>query len=203
MQAKLLRVLQERSFERVGGTKSIRSRCRVVAASNKRLEDLLASGAFREDLYYRLSLVVMRLPPLRERPKDVELLVDLFIRQANREYGRSVRGVSPQLLERLKAYSWPGNLRQLKNVIANAIILSRGQTIEHLELLEPPAAPQPAGDIGEEGLRGFVGRHVERLERQAIARVLAGSRRNLAEAARRLKISRKTLYEKIRLYGLQ
>jgi two-component system response regulator AtoC len=146
MQSKLLRVLQERSFERVGGTKSIRSRCRVIAASNKKLEDLLASGAFREDLYCRLSLVVMRLPPLRERPKDIELLIDLFIRQANREYGRSAQGVSPELLKQLKAYSWPGNPHQLKNVIANAIILSRGQTIEHIELLEAPAQPQPTGN---------------------------------------------------------
>jgi transcriptional regulator with PAS, ATPase and Fis domain len=208
MQAKLLRVLQERSFERVGGTKSIRSRCRVIAASNKKLEDLLAGGSFREDLYYRLSLVVMRLPPLRERPRDIELLVDLFIRQANREYGRSVQGVAPAVLERLKACSWPGNLRQLKNVIANAIILSRGRSIEHIELLEPPVPQAAQGHaperpaIGEEGLRAYVGRHVEQLERQAIARVLADSRRNLAEAARRLKISRKTLYEKIHLYGL-
>jgi len=211
MQSKLLRVLQERSFERVGGTKSIRSRCRVIAASNKKLEDLLASGAFREDLYYRLSLVVMRLPPLRERPKDIELLIDLFIRQANWEYGRSVQAVSPALLERLKAYSWPGNLRQLKNVIANAIILSRDRTIDHIELLGAPTPPHPAENlpgagigaaIGEEGLRSFVGRHVEQVERQAIARVLADTRRNLAEAARRLKISRKTLYEKIHLYGL-
>jgi DNA-binding NtrC family response regulator len=207
MQAKLLRVLQERSFERVGGTKSIRSRCRVIAASNKKLEDLLASGAFREDLYYRLSLVVMRLPPLRERPKDIELLIDLFIRQANREYGRSVQGVSPVLLQKLKSYSWPGNLRQLKNVIANAIILSRGQTLDHIELLEPPMPPHAGeelsgADIGDGGLRAFVGRHVAQIERQAIARTLAESTRNLAEAARRLKISRKTLYEKIRLYRL-
>jgi DNA-binding NtrC family response regulator len=219
MQAKLLRVLQERSFERVGGTKSIRTHCRVIAASNKKLEELLGSGAFREDLYYRLSLVVMRLPPLRDRPKDIELLIDLFIRQANREYGRCVQGVSPALLERLKAYSWPGNLRQLKNVIANAIILSRGPTIQHIELLEGPGAARfenpgvgTAGTaagaaagyaaIGEEGLRSFVGRHAEQVERQAIARVLLESRRNLAEAARRLKISRKTLYEKIHLYGL-
>lgn len=207
MQAKLLRVLQERSFERVGGTKSIRSRCRVIAASNKKLEDLLASGAFREDLYYRLSLVVMRLPPLRERPKDIELLIDLFIRQANREYGRSVKGVSPELMQKLKSHSWPGNLRQLKNVITNAIILSRGQIIDHIELLEPPAPPHAgeepsAAGIGDGGLRAFVGRHVAQIERQAIARTLMDSARNLAEAARRLKISRKTLYEKIRLYGL-
>jgi DNA-binding NtrC family response regulator len=130
-----------------------------------------------------------------------------------------VQGVSPELLERLKAYSWPGNLRQLKNVIANAIILSRGPTIEHIELLEAPSPLYPSGEaagvvagaglvaggdggIGAEGLRAFVGRQVEQLERQAIGRVLEDSRRNLAEAARRLKISRKTLYEKIRLYGL-
>jgi DNA-binding NtrC family response regulator len=207
MQAKLLRVLQERNFERVGGTKSIHSRCRVIAASNKKLEDLLASGAFREDLYYRLSLVVMRLPPLRERPKDIELLIDLFIRQANREYGRSVQGVSPALMQKLKSYSWPGNLRQLKNVIANAIILSLGQTIDHIELLEAPMPPHagedlPSAGMGDDGLRAFVGRQVEQIERQAIARTLAESARNLAQAARRLKISRKTLYEKIRLYGL-
>jgi two-component system response regulator AtoC len=208
LQAKLLRVLQERSFERVGGTKSIRSRCRVIAASNKKLEDLLASGAFREDLYYRLSLVVMRLPPLRERPKDIELLIDLFIRQANREYGRSVQGVSPELMQKLKSYSWPGNLRQLKNVIANAIILSRGQVIDHIELLEPPMPPHAGEElsgagIGDDGLRTFVGRQVAQIERQAISRALAESARNLAEAARRLKISRKTLYEKIRLYRMQ
>jgi DNA-binding NtrC family response regulator len=150
-----------------------------------------------------LSLVVMRLPPLRERPEDIELLIDLFIRQANREYGRSVQSVSPALLEKLKSYSWPGNLRQLKNVIANAIILSRDQTIDHIELLEPPTPPHPEPPAaGDEGLRSFVGRQVEQIERQAIARVLEDSRRNLAEAARRLKISRKTLYEKIHLYGL-
>jgi DNA-binding NtrC family response regulator len=204
LQAKLLRVLQERSFERVGGTKSIRTGCRVIAASNKDLDAMLAAGAFREDLYYRLSLVVIRIPALRERREDIEPLIELFIRQANQEYGCRVKGVSARLMERLKGLSWPGNIRQLKNVISNAVILSRGDTLEQIDLL----GPQPSGarlDLEAEpgeGLRSVTDRYVERVERELISRALDACHRNLAQAARKLKISRKTLYEKIGRYEL-
>jgi DNA-binding NtrC family response regulator len=202
MQSKLLRVLQERSYERVGGTKSIRSNCRIIAASNKDLSRMLEEGTFREDLYYRLSLVVIRIPALRERKEDLEALIDLFIRQANREYNRNVKGVSEELLSRLKSFDWPGNIRQLKNVISNAVILSSSESIEEIDLF--PARwkrPVVEADAGQ-GLRSVVARHTEQLERELIQRTVDDCSRNLAETARRLKITRKTLYEKIKKYGI-
>lgn len=200
MQAKLLRVLQERCFERVGGTKSIRSNCRIVAASNKDLAAMLEKGAFREDLYYRLSLVVIRIPPLRERKEDLEVLIDLFIRQANREYNRDVKGLSVRLLSQLKGFTWPGNIRQLKNIITNAVILSNGEILDQIDLFS--ARSTGVEPDTSEGLRSITARHTEQVERELINRVLSECGRNLTQASRRLKITRKTLYDKIRKYRI-
>ena len=220
MQAKLLRVLQERSFERVGGTKSLRTQCRVLASSNKDLKKMIADGNFREDLYYRLSLVVIHLPPLRERTCDIESLTELFIQQANREYDRSVKGFAPKLMERLKKYPWPGNIRQLKNVVTNAVILSRGDAIRELNSIDQEidsearrrnyadnvfaeTREQQSSELGfHEGLRSTTARYVAQLEKEAIGRALTMTARNMAETARVLRITRKTLYEKIRKYAL-
>ncbi len=204
MQSKLLRVLQERCFERVGGTKSIRSRCRIIAVSNQDLTAMLKEGAFREDLYYRLSLIVIHIPPLRERREDIEALVRLFVEQANRECGRNVKGVARELLAQLKSFEWPGNIRQLKNVITNAVILSEGDILKRIELFPLPSRDLAGGfdhDLNE-GLRAITARYTEKIERELVARVLFDCRRNLAQAARRLRITRKTLYDKIRKYGL-
>jgi len=200
MQAKLLRVLQERTLERVGGTKPVSVYCRLIAATNKDLTTLRANGAFREDLYYRLSTVTMKLPALRERSRDIPSLVQLFVEEANDTYGRSVSRISDPLLRRLMAYHWPGNIRQLRNVITNAVILSDGEEIGVVELGDGAAEPD---DVTIEGdLRSMMTRHSAQMEKRIIRAVLERNKGNITKTASVLGISRKTLYEKIRRYGL-
>ena len=133
MQSKLLRVLQEKTLERVGGTKPVSVYCRLIAATNKDLGALRARGEFREDLYYRLSTVTLKLPPLRDRTRDIPALVRTFVEEANAAYGRNVRSIPDRIMRSLTTHPWPGNIRQLKNVIANAVILSDGEEISGLE----------------------------------------------------------------------
>jgi two-component system response regulator AtoC len=200
MQSKLLRVLQERTLERVGGIKPVSVYCRLIAATNKDLTALRSGGAFREDLYYRLSTVTLRLPLLRERAADIPELVRLFVEEANATYGRAVRTIPDDLMRRLQTYAWPGNIRQLRNVITNAVILSEGEEISTLELGE---AGGGAGEIAIDGnLQTTVRRHMNELERKIIRSALDTNKGNISRAASRLGISRKTLYEKIRRHGL-
>lgn len=200
MQSKLLRVLQERTLERVGGIKPVSVYCRLIAATNKDLTALRSGGAFREDLYYRLSTVTLRLPPLRERAADIPELVRLFVEEANATYGRAVRTIPDGLMRRLQTYAWPGNIRQLRNVITNAVILSEGEEISTLELGEGGGG---AGEIAIDGnLQTTVRRHMNELERKIIRSALDTNKGNISRAASRLGISRKTLYEKIRRHGL-
>jgi len=199
MQAKLLRVLQERTLERVGGTKPVSVYCRLIAATNKDLTALRASGAFREDLYYRLSTVTMKLPPLRERARDIPSLVQLFVEEANATYGRAVCRIPDPIMRRLLAGNWPGNIRQLRNVITNAVILSDGEEIAGIELGD--GAPEQ-GEIAIDGdLRTMMTRHSSDMEKRIIRSVLERSGGNVSKTASRLGISRKTLYEKMRRYG--
>jgi DNA-binding NtrC family response regulator len=199
MQAKLLRVLQEKTLERVGGTKPVSVYCRLIAATNKDLTTMRAEGAFREDLYYRLSTVTLRLPPLRERSRDIPSLVQLFVEEANATYERSVRRIPDPVMRRLMAYHWPGNIRQLKNVIANAVILSDGEEIVGLELGD--SAP-PEDELQIDGdLRTMMARHSGELEKRIIRAVLQKNNRNVTKTASVLGISRKTLYEKMHRYG--
>ncbi|NLH88229.1 MAG: sigma 54-interacting transcriptional regulator, partial [Firmicutes bacterium] len=130
MQAKLLRVLQEKEFERVGGTETIKVDVRVIAATNQNLRQAVLDGRFREDLYYRLSVVPLFLPPLRERKRDIPLLCARFVDKYNEEFGRKVSGVSPEALEMLAEYDWPGNIRELENAIERAVLLSRADVLE-------------------------------------------------------------------------
>ena len=134
MQSKLLRVLQEKTFERVGGVKSINTNCRVIAATNKDITLQIKQGMFREDLYYRLSLIIIKLPSLRGRKKDIKSLIEQFIHDANNEYGRNVSIVEPELFKKLENYDWPGNIRQLKNIITNGVILSEDNIIKNIEV---------------------------------------------------------------------
>jgi len=204
MQAKLLRVLQEKSFERVGGTKSIHTNCRILAASNKDLINLMKKGEFREDLYYRLSLIVINLPPLRERKDDIENFIKLFIKQANIEYNKNVKSISKELLNKLINYPWTGNTRQLKNVITNAVILCNGEEIVNIDLLNHDECFDNL-DIKTEydlGLKQITSRYVEKFEKEIIIKVLKKYNRNLSKAASVLKITRKTLYEKIEKYSI-
>ena len=200
MQAKLLRVLQEKTLERVGGTKPVSVYCRLIAATNKDLTTLRAEGAFREDLYYRLSTVTLKLPPLRERTRDIPSLVQLFVEEANATYGRSVRSIPDAIMKRLLSYLWPGNIRQLRNVITNAVILSEGEEIAGLELGDSAPLEDEVPIDGD--LHAMMTRYSSDMEKRIIRTALQRSNGNITKSASALGISRKTLYEKMRRYGL-
>ena len=200
MQSKFLRVLQERTLERVGGTKPVSVYCRLIAATNKELTELRKSGAFREDLFYRLSTVTLKLPRLRERTRDIPALVRLFIDEANASYGKHVQRVPEPLLRRLETYPWPGNIRQLKNVIVNAVIMSDGEEISSLQFGDGALATDEIQLQGD--LRSTIEHYAADLERRLIRSVLEASGRNVTRAASRLGVSRKTLYDKMRRHGL-
>ena len=155
-QAKLLRVLQEKSFHRVGGTTPIQVDVRIISASNRPLDALVAQGAFREDLFYRVRVFPIRIPPLRERPEDIDPLVDFFLRELPRELGKKTMTVDAETRERLLAYEWPGNVRELRNCLERAIILAEDNVISlrHLRLApEAPAAAPAARDESLEAVR--------------------------------------------------
>lgn len=202
-QAKLLRVLQEHEFERLGGTETIKIDVRVIAASNANLEEAIARKTFREDLYYRLNVVPLWLPPLRERREDIPDLVCYFLKKFTREFNREARGVSPGVMDLLSRYPWPGNIRELENTVKQAIILGGGSmvTSEHL-----PVAVRTGYQEGATGsaldsrpLREAV----SELERRMIAQALAETGGNRTEAAKRLGLSRRALIYKIEEYRLK
>ena len=200
MQSKLLRVLQERTLERVGGTKSVSVYCRLIAATNKDLASLRARGDFREDLYYRLSTVTMKLPPLRDRAHDIPAFVRQFVQEANASYDRKVKTIPEPLMRRLQAYPWPGNIRQLKNVITNAVILSDGEEITNLVFGDGHAAVGDIPLIGD--LPTTMTKYANDAETRIIRTALEKNDRNITRTARALGISRKTLYDKIRRHNL-
>jgi DNA-binding NtrC family response regulator len=200
MQSKLLRVLQEKTLERVGGTKPVSVYCRLIAATNKDLAAMRARGEFREDLYYRLSTVTLKLPPLRDRVRDIPALVGTFVEEANAAYGRSVKSIPDRIMRTLTTHSWPGNIRQLKNVIANAVILSDGEEISGLEFGD---AGKPEEEIQiDKDLPSTVARYSREIEKKIIRSVLEKNQGNITKSATCLGISRKTLYEKIRRHEL-
>jgi DNA-binding NtrC family response regulator len=207
VQVKLLRVLQEREFERVGGDETLEVDVRVVSATHRDLEALIAEGKFREDLYYRLNVFPINLPPLRDRPDDVPVLVEHFVQKFAPRAGKVIRGVEPAALAELAAYAWPGNVRELENVIERALILARGQTLGASDLdfgrraagsPKPAPAPEPATD----GSRGFYQRLPEQ-ERNEIVAAVDQALGNIAQAARTLGINRSTLYYRMRKHGLE
>ncbi|GAB6063997.1 sigma-54-dependent transcriptional regulator [Deferrisoma palaeochoriense] len=199
LQAKLLRVLQEGECLPVGATRPRKVDVRIVAATNRDLATDVRAGRFREDLYYRLHVFTVRVPPLRERLEDLPALVQAFVEEANRKTGRAVRGLSAAALEACRAYPWPGNVRELKNVVERAVILCPGEWIgPDLLALGEAAGPTAEGEIRWPG-RNLTLREVEAAY---IAEVLRRTRWGKSAAARILGISRKTLDRKIREYGL-
>jgi two-component system response regulator FlrC len=192
LQAKLLRVLQERRFERVGGTREIHVDVRVVAATNRDLEEERRSGRFRDDLYHRLAVFPLRLPPLRERPADIEPLADHLLQRIARDLGLRHVELDPSARARLRAHAWPGNVRELSNALERAAIVRRGQPVRGEDLLlGTPSAPSTAAAF-----------RLRDLEREAIRQALAATDGHRKQAAERLGIGLRTLYEKIREYGL-
>jgi DNA-binding NtrC family response regulator len=209
LQMKLLRVLQEREFERIGDTRSVKVDVRVVAATNADLQKMVREGSFREDLFYRLNVIAVRLPPLHERPEDIPLLVQHFVRKYQtvsgpREGGRDAGPlplVSQDAMRRLMAHSWPGNVRQLENAIERAMALLAGRTrIEAADL--PPdlqavsEAAAPVADLPESGVD--LPALVAQLERDLVQRALARTGGNKGAAARLLGLKRTTLVEKLK-----
>ncbi|HNC30741.1 MAG TPA: sigma 54-interacting transcriptional regulator, partial [Cyclobacteriaceae bacterium] len=190
MQAKLLRVLQEKEFYMVGSKKSIKVNIRIVAATNVELMQLVKKGLFREDLYYRLNIISIELPPLRAREDDMLLLLDFFLKKYARELGKSTIHFSKKALQSLMEYGWPGNVRELQNLVHRLIIMADDETIDTPDLPEELR-------FSAARTRGL-NRKLAEVEREYIADVLAVNKNNISQAASVLGIDRKTLREKLK-----
>jgi DNA-binding NtrC family response regulator len=203
LQAKLLRVLQERTFTRVGGTKEQQADIRVIAATNRDLEELVRRGRFREDLYYRLAVFPVTVPALRDRPEDVEPIAEALCRRVAARQGRPAPGLTAEALEALRARPWPGNVRELQNAIERAVILADGGEVRAEHVADPSASavPAPAAASGA-SLKDVARQAQRRAEEQAIRAALERSGGNKSEAARALGVSYKTLWSKLKEYDL-
>lgn len=198
-QAKVLRVLQEREFERVGGAELIKVDVRVISATNRDLEEAMKKGEFREDLYYRISVFPIKLPPLRERKEDVPILAAHFLKKYNEQEKKEIEGISPEALELLMAYNWPGNVRELENAIERAVVLTTDKEIGHKEL------PVAVRSIGEKKLYetdNTLSSWIEKLEEEALRQALLENEGNISKTAKKLGIGRATIYRKAKKYGL-
>ncbi len=206
-QAKVLRILQERKFERVGGTRTVEVDVRVVAATNKVLEEEIRAGAFREDLYYRLNVVPFKVPPLRERQEDITHLIDHFLDTFCQREGRERKLLVPEALELMKGYDWPGNVRELKNVIERLVIMTPGRTITANQLPDYIIATEfaRAGIVGKpENVRemGSLRMAREEFEKEFIIQKLEENDWNISKTAESIELERSNLHRKIKSYGI-
>ena len=197
-QIKLLRVLQEREFERLGSTETIRSNIRLVAATNKDLERAIAAGEFREDLYYRLNVFAIYVPPLRERKPDITLLADYFVEKFSREHGKSVKRISTPAIDMLASYHWPGNVRELANAIERAVVICEGQVLHAHHL---PPTLQTAEASGTAQTSSFAD-SIMAFEKDAMLDALKSARGNRAKAARLLSTTERIFNYRVRKYGI-
>jgi DNA-binding NtrC family response regulator len=197
VQSKLLRVLEERTFERLGGTETIRIEARLIALTNTDLERAVAAGRFREDLYFRLNVVTLHVPPLRARPADIVPLAEHLLTRLAVIHGKPNARLGDSTMRALAAYGWPGNVRELKNAIERALLFAKGDEITAKDL--PESVRAPAADAGSAGA-GL--RSLEEIERDVIQQTLEATRYKIARSAEILGISRKTLLEKRKKYGL-
>ena len=206
-QAKVLRVLQEQTFERVGGTETLTVDVRVIAASNKALEEEIRMGKFREDLFYRLNVIPFEVLPLRERKGDIPLLADHFLHLFSQEYGKRQKSLSPEAMDLLVQHPWPGNVRELRNVIERMVIMVPQDTIRHFDVVpslrvrqgaEPEAPPEQVLEWD-----GTLREARESFEREYILRRLAEAHWNITRTAERLGIERSNLHRKLKTYGIE
>jgi len=195
-QSKLLRVLQDQEVRPVGSTTSFKTNCRIIAATNRKPEDAIKDGKMREDLFYRISAISVYLPPLRERRDDIMPLANVFLKRFSAQANRVLRGFSPQAVERLTSFEWPGNVRQLQNEIQRAVLLSEGPEVNvtDLSISDVKFIPTEGHDTAFTLLEG--------VERNAIIQMLKETGGNKLETAKRLGIGRQTLYNKIKGYGI-
>jgi nitrogen regulation protein NR(I) len=217
IQVKLLRALQESEFERVGGIRTLKVDVRLIAATNRDLKSLIAEGRFREDLYYRLAVVPIALPPLRDRREDIPLLVSHFIDKYNRRLGKKVEGIDDDALQQLVEYGWPGNIRELENLMERSVLFADGPRIRATSLPDslretgsptppPIAAMGPLGAIASPSgasMKEIVRQAQSELEKELISRALEETGGNVTRAAKRLQISRKSLQVKMKELGLR
>ena len=196
LQAKLLRFLQERVIERLGGRGEIAVDVRVVAATHQNLEELIKDGRFREDLFYRLSEIAVRIPPLRERQGDLSLLAHAFLERFAQSQGRALRGFSTEAIQSIEAHAWPGNVREMENTIKRAVIMSDGPHISQEDLGLATAPEQDNEPLNLRQVR-------EEAERRAVLQAMGRCNGNVAHAAEMLGISRPTLYDLMNRFGLK
>jgi transcriptional regulator with PAS, ATPase and Fis domain len=199
MQVKLLRVLQEKKYEPLGGTATVKTDVRVIAATNRDLDTLVKSGGFREDLYYRINVVAVKLPPLRHRRCDIPLLCDHFIERFNARYNKSIKGIAQEAMEAILAHDFPGNIRELENLIEHAFVFCKSDSVEVQHL---PAAMRSAS----EGAPGDVLSRIDNfdeLERMYITAVLKEVNGNKERAAQKLGIHKATLFRRLKKLGMQ
>src|SRR3954469_12540278 len=199
LQAKLLRFLEEKAFKRVGGSADVRVDVRVIAATNRDLEDAVKTGAFREDLYYRLNVMQIMLPSLREHPSDIPLLLDYYIDAFNREFRKNIRGVTPEAMDLLKAYRWPGNIRELRNAVERAMLLAEGEwvTPELLPVIASRASTAQTMELPHEGV------NLDTLERELVVQALRRTGGNQTKAAALLGLNRDQIRYRIEKFALE
>ena len=215
LQAKLLQVLQDGEFSRLGGESDVRVDTRIIAATNRNLEEAVQEGTFREDLFYRLNVVTIQLPPLRDRKDAIPLLVDFFLQKYNEQYRKSLPPLSPETLATLIQYHWPGNVRELENMVKRMVVLGNERSVlQEISLKEAPPTREPAGGLDLEALgadlvngkgvdlKAISKRAAQIAEKRVIERVLQQTRWNRKEAAERLQISYKALLYKMKEAGL-
>lgn len=198
-QAKVLRVLQEREFERVGGNEMVKVDTRVISATNRDLQVAVKQGEFREDLYYRISVFPIKLPPLRERKEDIPLIAAHFLTKYSEQEGKEIDEISPEALELLMAYHWPGNVRELENAIERAVVLATPPEITASDL------PQSIRSLGEKKIYesdNKLSSWIEKLEEEALRQALLECEGNISQTAKKLGIGRATIYRKAKKYGL-
>jgi transcriptional regulator with PAS, ATPase and Fis domain len=211
LQAKLLRVLEDQCFRRLGGLKDIKLDLRVIAATNKNLREAVREGAFRQDLYYRLNVIHMTLPPLRERPEDIGPMAQFFLEHYNRKFKRQMLGVSPEALQLMLVYDWPGNVRELRNAMERAMILEDSSYITAASLpmtIAGPPEPQQveamaAAAAGQAPPQAGDGFSLEEHERRLLVSALERTHGNQTQAARLLRITRDTLRYKMKKFDLR
>jgi len=198
-QSKVLRILQEREFERVCGNELMKVDVRVISATNKDLEEEMKKSEFREDLYYRISVFPIKLPPLRERREDIPLLAAHFLNKFNQHEGKQIEGISPDALDLMMAYNWPGNVRELENAMERAVVLAVGNEILAKDL---PAAVRSLGEKRIYESDNTLASWIEKLEEEALRQALLECEGNISATAKKLGIGRATIYRKAKKYGL-
>lgn len=198
MQTCLLRVLQEKSFERVGGYETIKSDFRLITATNRNLKQEVADGRFRADLYYRINIIPIEIPPLRERPEDIPALCQNFLDSYSREMNKNVQTIDDKTIKALQKYNWPGNVRELRNVVERMVVLSH-DGIPDLDSLPEEIRELPAGDKPEEALRT----QMKAFEKEYLLKIMNKHGGNVAKAAEEMQIARKNLYKKLNEYDIK